>query len=196
MFKKISLISIVLASIALIGCSSSDDDDDSNSDTVASEFSVLGDTVFVANTFEDTTLTGGAQTIFGLSDNVVVSDPELELPAFIGFYDINVSGNSLTMTLMDNSQAADLILPEGRFDRYYIGFASNSITSVALDGTDELNEFATVSVLPAAFSLSAEDVFGTGIATPVNYENAGILIELGAGTDLTDLNQMVKITFE
>ena len=46
-----------------------------------------------------------------------------------------------TMTLVDNSGATDLVLPEGRFDRYYIEFDSDIVTSVQLDGADETQCF-------------------------------------------------------
>jgi hypothetical protein len=176
--KNITALTLV-ASLFLWGCSSNDDDDPIN---------VIGDTVTVTNTFQDTGITGGVQTIFGL-------DTAVELPNYIGFYDIDLGSNTLTMELVDNSQAADLVLPEGRFDRYYVGFGSNTIESVSLDGTAELNEFATVSILPAGFSVDIDDQFATSIAMPINYKNGGILIELGAGTDLTELNRMVTLSF-
>lgn len=187
--STIKLIPIVAFSMLVTACSDSDDD-------TTTPTSFLGDTVTVANTFEDATLTGGAQTIYGLSQPTPISDPEVELPNYINFYDMDFSANSLTMTLVNNSDAADLVLPENRFDRYYVGFASNTVTSVTLDGTDELNEFATVSVLPAGFTLEASDLFDTGIAVPVDFSQGGILVELGAGTDLTNTGVTVTVNFE
>lgn len=187
--STIKLIPIVAFSMLVTACSDSDDD-------TTTPTSFLGDTVTVANTFEDATLTGGAQTIYGLSQPTPISDPEVELPNYINFYDMDFSANSLTMTLVNNSDAADLVLPENRFDRYYLGFASNTVTSVTLDGTDELNEFATVSVLPAGFTLEASDLFDTGIAVPVDFSQGGILVELGAGTDLTNTGVTVTVNFE
>ncbi len=125
-----------------------------------------------------------------------VSDPELELPNYINFYDMNFSANSLTMTLVNNSDAADLVLPENRFDRYYVGFAANTVTSVSLVGSDELNEFATVSILPAGFVLEAGDAFETGIPVPIDFSQGGFLVELGGGTDLTNTGVTVNVSFE
>lgn len=187
--STIKLLPIVAFSMLVAACSDSDDD-------TTTPASFLGDTVTVANTFEDATLTGGAQTIYGLSQPTPISDPEVELPNYINFYDMDFSANSLTMTLVNNSDAADLVLPENRFDRYYVGFASNTVTSVTLNGTDELNEFATVSVLPAGFTLEASDLFDTGIAVPVDFSQGGILVELGAGTDLTNTGVTVTVNFE
>ncbi|MEM7256853.1 MAG: hypothetical protein AAF404_05640 [Pseudomonadota bacterium] len=180
-------LSILVAAAFLTACSSDDDD---------ATTSFLGDTVTVANTFEDATLTAGAQVIYGLSDPTAVSDPEVELPNFINFYDMDFAANTLVMTLVNNSDAADLVLPEGRFDRYYIGFAANTVASVTLDGADALNEFATVSVLPAGFSLEAVDSFNTGIVLPIDFAQGGLLVELGAGTDLTNTGVTVKVNFE
>ena len=113
---------------------------------------VVGDTVTVANTFQDSAITGGVQTVFGLGDSVVGAGTELS--AFVGLYDINVGEGSIEMTLVDNSSAADLVLPAGRFDRYYYQFGSHSVSSVALEGTDDLNEFARVELLSRGFQWS------------------------------------------
>lgn len=164
------------------------------SDNDATSF--LGDTVTVANTFEDATLTGGAQTIYGLSTPTAVSTPEVELPNYINFYDIDIGRNTVTMTLVNNTDAADLVLPDGRFDRYYIGFAANTVSKVRLIGSAALNANATVSVLPAGFSLSAADLFGTSIPTPVDFSQGGLLVELGGGTDLTNLGVQLTAAFE
>ena len=40
-------------------------------------------------------ITGGAQTVFGLSEPTTVVDPGVELPNFIGFYDIDVSDDGV-----------------------------------------------------------------------------------------------------
>lgn len=195
MTKAIRKLLPVLALSMLVAACSSDDDDDSF-ESPSTPVSFLGDSVTVANTFEDATLTGGAQAIYGLSDPTTVSDPEVELPNYINFYDMDFSANSLTMTLVNNSDAAALLLPEGRFDRYYIGFSANGITSATLDGSAELDEFATVTVLPAGYSLDAGDAFGTGISEPVDFSQGGMMIALGAGTDLSNLGATVKVNYE
>lgn len=135
-----------------------------------------------------------SQTIYGLSDPTAVSDDAVELPNYINFYDIDVSANTITMTLVNNVDAADLILPAERFDRYYIGFSANTVSSAQLTGTSALNEFATVSLLPAGFTLNAVDVFETGIMVPVEFAQGGLLIELGAGTDLTNTGVQLSVS--
>ena len=193
MFQKIgTLIPVLTLAVVMAGCDS--DDDSTSTDTGSDPVSFLGDSVTVANTFQDATLTGGEQTIYGLSDPTAVSDPAVELENYINFYDIDVSANSVTMTLVNNSDAADLILPDDRFDRYYIGFASNTVTSAELTGDGALNANATVSVLEAGFTLQTIDAFNVGLPTTVDFAQGGLLIELGSGTDLTETGVTLSVT--
>ncbi|MGD1807850.1 calcium-binding protein [Dapis sp. BLCC M126] len=161
-----------------------------------SEESVLGDSATVVNTFQDPVFTGGVQTTFGEIGGPEIITNDVEFPNFIGFYDIDISDTSLTMTLVDNSDAADLILPDDRFDRYYIEFDTSTIASASLNGLSELNEFATVEVLEPGFVLDPPaDLFETGISTPIQFETGGLLVELGPGTDLRNLGVSANIDF-
>ena len=156
--------------------------------------SVRGDSVTNVNVFEDSVITGGQQTLFGIEGPVTVTDG-IELPNFINFYDIDFDEDSFTLTLVDNSGATDPIIPEGRFDRHYIEFEESIITSASLDGSEELNEFANVEVLEPGFMLEPADVFGTGISTPIEFENGGLLLELGEGSDFTNTGVSAKVNF-
>ena len=161
-----------------------------------SEESILGDSATVVNTFQDPVFTGGVQTTFGKIGGPEIITDDVEFPNFIGFYDIDISDTSLTMTLVDNSQAADLILPDDRFDRYYIEFDTSTIASASLNGLSELNEFATVEVLEPGFVLDTPvDIFETGISTPIQFETGGLLVQLGPGTDITNLGVSANIDF-
>lgn len=160
----------------------------------AAQAAVLGDSATVVNTFEDAVITGGFQTLFGIAGPETITE-DVEFPDFIGFYDTDISDTSLTLTLVDNSGATDLILPENRYDRYYFEFDASTITSVSLDGSDELNAFANVEVLDPGFSLDAADLFDTGIPAPIEFENGGVLLEFGAGSDLTNLGVSAKVNF-
>ncbi|NEO37554.1 MAG: hypothetical protein F6J90_14950 [Moorea sp. SIOASIH] len=155
---------------------------------------VLGDSATVVNTFEDSVITGGVQTFFGISSPETITD-DVEFSNFIGFYDIDISDTSLALTLVDNSGATDPIVPAGRFDRNYFKFDNSIITSASLDGSDELNAFANVQVLAPGFSLDPADVFGTGIAGPIEFENGGLLIEIGEGSDFTNIGVSAKVNF-
>lgn len=162
--------------------------------TETAQAAVLGDSVTNVNVFEDAVITGGLQTVFGIEGPNLITD-DIELPNFIGFYDIDVSDTDLSMTLVDNSGATDLIIPAGRYDRHYFKFDTSTITSVSLDGSEELNEFAKVEVLDAGFSLAVADLFGTGIPLPIEFENGGLLVEFGESTDLTKLGVSAKVNF-
>lgn len=161
--------------------------------TETAQAAILGESATAVNTFQDSVITGGVETVFDFSGPELVDDG-LEFPAFASLYDIDISDDSLTMTLVDNSVVASLVSPEGRFDRYYIGFDSSTVTSASLDGSDELNEFANVEVLAPGFSLDIADLFGIGIPVPIAFENGGLLVELGAGTDVTNLGDTAKIS--
>ncbi|MEM9807469.1 MAG: hypothetical protein AAF959_19570 [Cyanobacteria bacterium P01_D01_bin.56] len=162
--------------------------------TETAQAAVLGDSATAVNTFQDSVITGGVETIFDFSGPELVAD-DLEFPAFASLYDIDISDNSLTMTLVDNSVVASLVSPEGRFDRYYIGFDTSIVTSARLNGSDELNEFANVEVLEPGFSLDIADLFDIGIPVPIEFDNGGLLVELGAGTDVTNLGDTAKVNF-
>ena len=184
---KFDSLSVAIATFALGTCLLS---------PAEAQTQVLGDSVTVVNTFEDAQITGGVQTVFGLDGPATILEPGVEFPSFIGFYDVDISDNSLTMTLIDSSQAFDLILPSGRFDRYYFGFDSSTITSASLDGLAGLNEFATVEVLPPGFQLNFVDLFNTGIPVePIEFDNGGFLVEFGEGSDLSNLGGSAQINF-
>lgn len=158
-----------------------------------SKAGVLGDSVTVLNTFEDSVITGGNQTVFGLSDAAVVSDPGVEFPGFIGFYDVDMAPERVTLTLIDNSGATDLLLPEGRFDRYYIEFDTTRIARAAVAGVGSLDAHASVRVLAPGYVFEPADLFGTGLPTSLTFETGAIAIEIGPGADLTELGQQLTI---
>ena len=75
----------------------------SNFDLTVGQAGVLGDLVTTVNVFEDSVITGGAQTLFGIEGPVTITD-EVELPDFIGFYDIDFGDDSLSLTLVTLSE--------------------------------------------------------------------------------------------
>ena len=79
--------------------------------------------------------------------------------------------------------------------RYYYQFGSHSVSSVALEGTDDLNEFARVELLSRGFQLDVADQFSTGIGLPIEFENGGFLVEFDPGTNLTTLGETANIAF-
>ncbi len=155
-----------------------------------------GDNVTVYNSFEDAVLTGGQQAFYGAGGPEVVTNDGVEFPGFINFYDIDVTNCGLTMTLFNNSDAADLLLPDGRFDRYYFGFDSADMSNVSVSGgSPGLTANVTVTPLPPGYTVPVADLFGTGYPLPITLPNGGFVLELGGGTDLTELGQTVSVDF-
>ena len=151
-------------------------------------------TVSVYNSFEDGTLTGGQQAFYGAAGPVGISD-DVEFPQFINFYDIDVNDFGLTMTLFNNSDAADLLLPDGRFDRYYFAFDEDMSGVNISGGSPGLADNATVTALPAGYEIPLADLFNTGYPLPITLPNGGFVLELGGGTDLTELGQTISVDF-
>ena len=59
----------------------------------------------------------------------------------------------------------------------------------------KLNAFAEVQILEPGFELDAIDLFDTGIPVSQTFEDGGILIEFGPGTDLTNLGVTAQVDF-
>ncbi|MEM8736361.1 MAG: hypothetical protein AAGG44_19185 [Planctomycetota bacterium] len=157
---------------------------------------VIGDTVNAANTFQSTPFTSGIENIFQVGSATVV-DPDVELPLFADIYNVDFAGDSLTMTLANNSGLAVTQYGAGDFDRYYYGFDGHFVDSVAIaSGDNELTNGLTVGLLAPGFELDVEDNFGTGIALPRAYPNGGFFLQFGEGTDLRTLNTSLSINFE
>ncbi len=150
--------------------------------------------VSVYNSFEDATLTGGQQAFYGASGPVSITD-EVEFPEFINFYDIDVTDSGLTMTLFNNSDAADLLLPDGRFDRYYFALEGDLSNVSISGGSPGLTANASVTPLPAGYTIPLADLFGTGYPLPITLPNGGFVLELAGGTDLTELGQTISVSF-
>ncbi|MEM1119128.1 MAG: T9SS type A sorting domain-containing protein [Bacteroidota bacterium] len=151
-------------------------------------------TISVFNSFEDATLTGGQQAFYGAAGPVGISN-DVEFPQFINFYNIDVTDFGLTMTLFNNSDAADLVLPEGRFDRYYFAY-DGDVSNISISGgSPGLADNATVTPLPAGYEIPLADLFATGFPLPITLPNGGFVLELGGGTDLTELGQTISVDF-
>ena len=67
------------------------------------------------------------------------------------------------------------------FDRYYYAFD----TEVA---SAELSD-ATVEIIPPGTTATSGGAFVDGIASEFTFENGGILITIGEGTDLTNITE-------
>ena len=102
----------------------------------------LSDTMFtVANTFQDPTMTGGAEiSTIAFSADVYANQAatvgaDVEIANFVNFYAIDVSEDmsTLTMTVSDTAQPAANPMPAERFDRYYFTFTGAGPAEAAID---------------------------------------------------------------
>lgn len=151
-------------------------------------------TVSVANTFEDSAMTGGSQASFATSGPETIDGGD-EFTNFAGLYDIDVSSSSIVMELVDNSGVTDMVIPAGRYDRYYFEFES-TVDEAALAGGASLNADANLVILDPGTKVHMVDTFSTGIETPLVFSNGGILVELTEGTDLSTLGSTVVVNYQ
>lgn len=161
---------------------------------------VIGHTVKASNTFQHPVFSGGLETIFDVASTTVVA-PGVEFsnstaPFVGGLYNIDFAGDSVTLTLNDNSFLSFTNYEAGTFDRYYFGFSGHTIDSVSIAGGDtSLTNGLTVGTLAPGFELNVADVFATGFPLPQVYSNGGFFLEFGEGTDLNTLGDTVTVNF-
>lgn len=156
---------------------------------------IIGDVVTASNTFENPDFTGSNQTIFGL-DSAPVVEPGVEFDALVGLYEVEVTEDSLTMTLVSNEGLSFLEYAAGTFDRYYYGFDANNIDSVSVSSGDtQLTTGLSVELLEPGFVLDVADLFATGIPVPIEYPNGGFVVQFGEGTNLETLGVSATVGF-
>ncbi|MEL7176201.1 MAG: hypothetical protein AAGK28_06735 [Pseudomonadota bacterium] len=140
------------------------------------------------NFFENAQATGGNPMTVDVKGPVQITDA-VELPGFaFAVYDVDVTGDRLTMTLIAELEKLQITqYDDTTFDRYYFAF-DQPVTSAALsDATDE-SFSATVDIVAPGTTVSSAGAFVDGLATDFTFENGGILITVGAGTDLTKIS--------
>lgn len=141
------------------------------------------------NFFENGKATGGLPFSVDAKGPVAISD-DVELPGFaFHVYDVDFTADSVTMTLVANLEKLQITLyDDSTFDRYYFAF-DQEVTSVELAGETDENFDATVETLAPGTKVSSKGAFVDGLATDYTFENGGILITIGEGTDLTKISQ-------
>ena len=145
----------------------------------------LSDTMFtVANTFQDPTMTGGAEiSTIAFSADVYANQAatvgaDVEIANFVNFYAIDVSEDmsTLTMTVSDTAQPAANPMPAERFDRYYFTFTGAGPATAEIDGdasTAAISDGATVTLtttgrLVVAFGEGADFTPGNKVVINLN----------------------------
>lgn len=141
------------------------------------------------NFFENGQATGGNPMTVDAKGPIEITDA-VELPGFaFAVYDVDVTNNSLTMTLIAELERLQITLyDDTTFDRYYFAF-NEEVTSVELSDTTDDNFSATVEMIEPGTSVSSIGAFVDGLPTDFTFENGGILITVGEGTDLTKISE-------
>ena len=142
-------------------------------------------TATAVNFFQNGQATGGAPMTVDAQGPVEITDA-VELPGFaFHVYDVDFTPNSLTMTLVAELENLQITLyDDTTFDRYYFAF-DEQVTSAEISDMTDANFSATVEIIAPETSVSSAGAFVDGLATDFTFENGGILITVGEGTDLT-----------
>ncbi|MEM7256060.1 MAG: hypothetical protein AAF404_01600 [Pseudomonadota bacterium] len=139
------------------------------------------------NFFQNAKATGGAPVTVDAKGPVTISD-DIELPGFaFSVYDVDFTSDSLTMKLVAQLEKLQITLYDNTTsDRYYYAFDTNIGAAEIADNTDE-NFKATVELIEPGTSVTSAGAFIDGMATEFTFENGGLLITIGEGTDLTKI---------
>ena len=140
------------------------------------------------NSFQNAMATGGAAATVDSQGPVPISD-DVELPGFaFGTYDVDVTADSLTMTLVADPANLMITMYDGTtFDRYYYEFDEVMTAAEIADSTDP-NFSATVEILEPGATVMTDTSFVKGLPTEWTFENGALLITIGEGTDLTEIS--------
>lgn len=172
---KLTLNSIVFVCTAALGVSAFAD--------------MAGNLNQAVNLFQNAKATNGMPFTVDAKGPVEITD-EVELPGFaFRVYDVDITVNSLTMTLIAKLEKLQITLyDETTFDRYYFAF-DQKITSAQLSDKSDENFHATVEIVEPGMKVTSSGSFVEGLPTEFVFDNGGILITIGNGTDLTKISE-------
>ncbi len=141
------------------------------------------------NFFQNAQATGGAPATVDAKGPVEITD-QVELPGFaFNVYDVDFTANSVTMKLVASLEKLQITLYDNTtFDRYYFAFDQKVTSAELAESTDE-NFKAMVEVIQPGTSISAAKAFVDGLGTDFTFENGGIVVTIGEGTDLTKVTE-------
>ncbi len=168
---------------------SSSGSDGSGSDSSTGSGAVSPTTVNQAvNSFQNAMATMGAAATVDSQGPIAISDG-VELPGFaFGTYDVDVTADSLTMTLIaDPANLMITMYDDTTFDRYYYEFDAEITAAEIADSTDP-SFAATVEILEPGTTVMTDTSFVKGLLTEWTFENGAILITIGEGTDLNEIS--------
>ena len=162
-----------------------------------------GDAVFIFNTYQNTGFTGTSEAVYEEATATISDEVEFELfPEFFdggpeGFYNIDFvadgeKGGTCTFTLKNGTGSLNQVYLNGEYDRYYIGF-TKPIKSVTLGETSNYNaEVKTYSYK----KVPTVDMFNKNLTFPDYISNNVFLLEFKAGSNLTEPEQTIVVTYE
>lgn len=139
------------------------------------------------NAFQNAKATGGAPMTVDAKGPVDITDA-VELPGFaFNVYDLDMTPNSLTMTLVAQLEKLKITLyDDTTFDRYYFAF-DQKVTEATLSDTTDENFSAKVDLIAPGTKVTTAGAFVDGLPSEFTLENGGILVTIGDGTDLTKI---------
>lgn len=147
------------------------------------------------NIFQSGAVTGGAAFTVDVGGPVAIGSG-VEFPNFaFGTYDVDVTLNSLTMTFVNDPAALGIaVYDPSTIDSYFFEFnkqiASASISDAALGYA------ATVEVFAPGTTASSDGTFVPGLATTFSFDNGGILVTIGDGTNLNTVGTGGSLTVD
>ncbi|MGI3187415.1 hypothetical protein [Nioella aestuarii] len=140
------------------------------------------------NFFENGQATGGVMMAVDSQGPVAIGDG-VELAGFaFGTYDVDFTANSVTMTLVARLENLMITQYDGTtFDRYYFAF-DQAVTSAEIAASTDAGFAATVEIIAPGTQVIAAGAFVDGLPTEYTFENGGILLTIGEGTDLNTIS--------
>ncbi|MEM1373422.1 MAG: VPLPA-CTERM sorting domain-containing protein [Pseudomonadota bacterium] len=135
------------------------------------------------NIFTSDSVTEGAPLTVDVGGPVPIM-AGTEFPGFaFGTYDVDVSGDSIEMTFVNDPGSLGIsVYDASTVDQYYFEF-DREIVSAAL-GATTTGFAADVEVIAPGTMASSVGGFVPGAPTDFTFENGGVLISIGEGTDL------------
>jgi hypothetical protein len=141
------------------------------------------------NSFQNDKATGGAAMTVDAKGPVEITDA-VELPGFaFKVYDVDFSSDSLTMTLVAQLEKLQITQYDNTtFDRYYYAF-DQQVSEAELSAKTDENFSAAVELIAPGTSITTAGAFVDGMATEYTFDQGGILITVGDGTDLGKVSE-------
>ncbi len=147
------------------------------------------------NFFDSPAVTSGMPQTVAVSGPATIGD-EVEFPGFaFGVYDVDATASQVTMTLATDPNALQVAnYDNDTKDFYYYAF-DIPVATARISGATE-GFAANVQILPAGATATAGGTLVPGLATSFSFENGGILVTIGNGTNLTSVGQGGSLTID